>query len=208
MKRLLVGVVIIIFFLTQSTFMVAAASAWDGEWDTNWGKMTLTQTGNTVSGTYTHNAGRIEAQVVGNKIVGNWYQSNGSGKMEFEMDSDGAGFQGKWRYNNSGTWNSWTARKAAAAPSGKKTWAGTWDTTWGKMVLNQSGSSVTGTYAFKDGRIEAQAVGNKIIGNWYQSNGSGQIEFEMINGGANFLGKWKYANNASWSGNAWSGKRL
>jgi hypothetical protein len=86
-------------------------------------------------------------------------------------------------------------------------WEGEWNTTWGKMTLKQIEKNVTGTYAYKDGRIDAQVVGNKIIGNWYQSNGSGQIEFEMDSDRAGFHGKWKYANKASWN-NTWTGKRL
>lgn len=110
MKRLYVGIVIIIFLLIQSA-MAMAAPSWTGDWNTTWGKMTLKQNDNIVVGTYPFKDGRIDAQVIGNKIIGNWYQSNGSGQIEFEMDSNGIKFQGKWKYSDKNSWNSWTGTR-------------------------------------------------------------------------------------------------
>ena len=45
---------------------------WGGMWDTNWGPMRLQQVGDRVTGNYTHDQGRITANVVGNKLIGTW----------------------------------------------------------------------------------------------------------------------------------------
>lgn len=89
------------------------------------------------------------------------------------------------------------------------TWTGEWSTTWAKMVLTQTEDNiVTGTYAFNNGRIEGKADGNKLIGNWYQSNGSGEFVFEMNAAGTEFFGKWRRTGDTAPMTKAWHGKRL
>lgn len=87
-------------------------------------------------------------------------------------------------------------------PTGKtgNSWSGTFMTTWQggghdvRMVLVQSGSSVTGTYDYSDGTISGTAVGNRLTGTWTESNGAseGPVEFEMAEDGKTFAGWWDY----------------
>ena len=78
--------------------------SWEGEWDSDWGNIVITQKGNQISGTYTHDNGRISGMVSGNTITGTWaeYPSysapNDAGDIIFEMASDGKSFSGKWRF--------------------------------------------------------------------------------------------------------------
>ena len=98
-----------------------------------------------------------------------------------------------------------SAAQVMAAP----TWTGEWSTTWAKMILTQTEDNVvTGTYAFNGGRIEGRAEGNKLIGNWYQTNGSGEFVFEMNAAGTEFNGKWRRAGDTAPMTSAWRGKRL
>ncbi len=91
--------------------------SWTGEWDTNWGKMVLTQSGNRVTGTYTHDQGRIEGTIHGNTLTGTWSESpayappNDAGDIEFTMSDDGKSFSGKWRYGSEGNWGTWEGGK-------------------------------------------------------------------------------------------------
>ncbi|MHB8118530.1 MAG: hypothetical protein ACYDHX_07395 [Methanothrix sp.] len=48
-------------------------------------------------------------------------------------------------------------------------WEGRWDTTFGEMVLYQSGNTVTGTYTASDGHVQGAVFGNVLIGTWYES---------------------------------------
>ena len=52
---------------------------------------------------------------------------------------------------------------AQALPAANE-WAGTWNTNWGPMVLQQSGSRLTGTYTHDSGRIEGSQMGaNRVF---------------------------------------------
>ena len=97
------------------------------------------------------------------------------------------------------------AGQVTAAP----TWAGEWSTTWAKMILTQTEDNVvTGTYAFNNGRIEGKAEGNKLVGNWYKSNGSGEFVFEMNAAGTEFTGKWRRTGDTAPMTKGWQGKRI
>lgn len=91
--------------------------SWQGEWDTNWGKMILTQNDNIVTGTYVHDSGKISGKVSGNKLTGTWSESpsyaapNDAGDIEFTMSNDGKSFTGSWRYGSSGSWSNWEGGK-------------------------------------------------------------------------------------------------
>ena len=87
-------------------------------------------------------------------------------------------------------------------PAGKAgiSWSGTFMTTWQggghdvRMVLVQSGSSVTGTYDYSDGTISGTVAGNRLIGIWTENNGDskGPVEFELAEDGKTFSGWWAY----------------
>ena len=104
---------------------------WEGEWDSNWGHMILTQSGSTVTGTYTHDSGRITATVSGNKLSGTWSEApsyspdRDAGDIEFIMSSDGKTFSGSWGYGSNLSAGTWTGSKrltpVAPAPSVDKT---------------------------------------------------------------------------------------
>jgi hypothetical protein len=87
-------------------------------------------------------------------------------------------------------------------PTGKagNSWTGTFMTTWQggghdvRMVLVQTGSSVTGTYEYSDGTISGTVAGNRLIGTWTEDNGAstGPVEFQMAEDGKTFAGWWAY----------------
>lgn len=180
-----------------------------GVYETDFGKMTLQQMGNTVTGTYEHSDGRIEGTIVGNTLTGWWYQNNGKGRMVFSFNRDYSSFSGLWSYESaepSALWNGKRIGGATAAPSmAVYSVAGTYDTSFGEMVLRQNGSTVTGTYTNGGGTIEATLSGTTLIGYWIQSNGRGRINFVFDATFSSFKGGWSYNEDNPAAG--WDGQR-
>ncbi len=109
----------------QGSFVVVGApggvtsTSWTGTWSTNWGSMTLTQTGSSVSGSYAHDGGQIAGTASGLVLKGRWSEQpsrqppNDAGDLEFTMSADGKSFTGRWRYGYTGAWSSdsWTGTR-------------------------------------------------------------------------------------------------
>lgn len=70
-------------------------------YQTEWGEMTLTQSGTQVTGTYTHENGKIKGVLNGKTLTGTWTQTGGKhGKFRFEFNDDFSSFTGKWNHND------------------------------------------------------------------------------------------------------------
>jgi hypothetical protein len=98
----------------------AAENSFESTWNTNWGEMRLKQESGKVTGTYTHDSGRIDATVSGSSLKGRWseapsYKEPGdAGDVELKMSEDGKSFTGYWRYGSEGNWNGdWTGTRAS-----------------------------------------------------------------------------------------------
>ena len=98
--------------------MPREVTSFQGVWDTSWGEMRLTQSGASVTGTYTHNKGKITGIVKGNILTGKWSEApsysepHDAGDVELELSEDGNSFSGRWRYGSSGAWDGvWTGTR-------------------------------------------------------------------------------------------------
>ena len=93
--------------------------SWTGTWETNYGQMTLSQSGNRVTGTYTWDSGKIEGVVSGNTLTGRWSEApsytepNDAGQFVFTMAPDCNSFTGTVGYGSSSTGLSWTGTRPA-----------------------------------------------------------------------------------------------
>jgi hypothetical protein len=104
---------------TKAPAATAAPTPWSGSWDSDWGIMEFTQTGDQVSATYTHNNGRIKGTISGNTLTGTWSESpsytapSHAGDVTFTLADDGKSFAGKWRYGSeTGKWGGdWKATR-------------------------------------------------------------------------------------------------
>ncbi|MFQ5570614.1 MAG: hypothetical protein ACE5G0_13105 [Rhodothermales bacterium] len=92
--------------------------SFSGTWDSSWGTMTLTQDGASVTGTYTHDEGRIEGTIINGVLIGTWTEApsrtppNDAGDVELTLSADCMEFSGSWRYGSTGTWNGgWTGTR-------------------------------------------------------------------------------------------------
>jgi hypothetical protein len=94
------------------------------------------------------------------------------------------------------------ASPAVTEPTGMAgtSWTGTYMTTWSggghdvRMVLVQSGNSVTGMYEYGGGTIAGTVQGSRLSGTWTEDEGAskGPVEFEMKPDGKTFAGWWGY----------------
>jgi hypothetical protein len=91
-----------------------------GQWKTDFGTVTFTQSGETVKGTYPHDNGRIEGRLEGNILRGKWSEApsynfpHDAGDLEFVFSADQKSFAGKWRYGfdqNSAWSGNWKGTK-------------------------------------------------------------------------------------------------
>jgi hypothetical protein len=58
--------------LPGGTALVQGPATWAGEWRISYGPMTLTESGGSVEGNYTHDQGHLSGSVNGNVLSGMW----------------------------------------------------------------------------------------------------------------------------------------
>ena len=96
----------------------AGCSAGNGTWNSDYGTLTLTTNGTSVSGTYDYDGGKITGTVSGNTLKGTWSQQpsyqppSDAGDIQFTFNTDGS-FSGQWRYGSSGDWQPWNGTCAS-----------------------------------------------------------------------------------------------
>lgn len=88
-----------------------ASTGWAGGWSSDFGRMSLQQSGSRVSGSYDFKGGRLEGILQGGTLSGTWKQTNGSGRFEFRLSADGRSFSGRWGYGQTLSGGSWNGRR-------------------------------------------------------------------------------------------------
>src|SRR4030042_532888 len=196
---------------------------WTGTWQCGQIKMYLSQTGSQVTGWYDSLNGKIEGFATGTTLVGTWSDSSNSGDVQFTMSAHGTSSTGDYCFGSSGDWDAhWSCTRISTAqppspPPAQVTainWTGTWDCgNWGKMYLIQTGSQVTGTYEYQNGKIEGFATGTTLVGTWSESptysppDKAGDTQFTLSADGNSFTGYWRYGSSGNWTG-TWNGTRM
>jgi hypothetical protein len=119
------------------------------------------------------------------------------------------------------------AALAVALPASARTtstWPGTWDTSWGPLVLTGSGGSLSGAFGYEDswneplGHLTGAASGNVLSGTWshdppshFAPRDHGNFTFTLLrttDGRVVFTGEATYTvdgQRVSWSGTCKSG---
>ena len=115
----LVGAVLVLAVGTPARGQ--APAPWAGTWNTTYGAVVFTQDGASVRGTYDYFgcAATIEGTVDGAVLTGTYNECTRQGVIEFTLSADGARFTGRWRTNDSTTFQSWDGTRVggpAVAP--------------------------------------------------------------------------------------------
>ncbi|MDD5648161.1 MAG: hypothetical protein PHY03_04430, partial [Dehalococcoidia bacterium] len=165
------------------------ACEFTGVWDTDFGDLTLTQSGNKLTGTYNYQGGRVDGTVIDRNIaMGTWSEAptyqppHDAGDFIFTIQPGCKKIEGQWRYGScdwdgdiigtrAGQPNPTPTPTPTPTPSPTPTptpvsgpWAGTWETRWGTMVLSQNGNQVSGTYSHDSGKISGTVSGDTFTG--------------------------------------------
>ena len=103
LSRLLPALLVL---LSGAPATAADDGPWTGTWVTDEGAMTLSQSGDDVSGNYGR-GGEVKGTASGKKFECTYRIANASGQAQFEIQEDGH-FTGKWMIGgDSGTWRGW-----------------------------------------------------------------------------------------------------
>jgi RNA polymerase sigma factor (sigma-70 family) len=176
-----------------------------GDWETTYGRMTLSQTGADVAGFYIMNGERCEivGVVDGNRFSFTYREPHAKGEGWFELSKNSRSFTGKWRVAEGGGWNDWTGKRIESAFG----FVGTWKSTYGAMTLTLDGNKVSGSYEM-DGKhclIEGSVSGNRLEFTYQEPNARGEGWFELSINGQSFSGKWRVDGSDVWRD--WTGER-
>ncbi|MVO09482.1 hypothetical protein GOQ30_09965 [Flavobacterium sp. TP390] len=193
--------IVIVFFLVQFCYTQV-----DGTYRTNYGIVKLIQEDSIVYGDYGER-GTVVGKFVADKFTGHGYLvgtfAHGDNKWgSFKWNFLDTKIFGKWGWNTSlsgGDWNGEIIYDKPSTTLKSAIWSGTWQTTFGTIVLEQTGNKVKGKYK-NVGYIEATIVGDKLIGTFTNNGRTGNFEFTMECNA--FKGKWSWNNalNEIWNG--------
>jgi predicted esterase len=199
------------FSLCVAIFVVAlrahAQGAFDGEWRTSFGVVSLKQIKTEVTGTYgVANQFTLKGKVNGKVLSFEYQEGAATGEAQWTLDAAGNSFSGKFqiRGGKQGTWLGW--RPDSAALKGKAAnLAGLWLTDLGLMELGQTGDEVSGKYGLGGvSEIEGKVTGRRIeFTTKAFRNGKGW--FDMAPDNAKFNGAGNTEGFAAWYG--WRGRK-
>lgn len=88
------------------------ASAFDGLFETTYGRLRLATADGTTSGHYTYGGGStVEGTIEGNRLTFSYQEPTVAGEGWFELSADGAEFTGQWHAAGSTEWSSWNGTR-------------------------------------------------------------------------------------------------
>ncbi len=98
------------------------------------------------------------------------------------------------------------AGDAPAGPAAATGWAGAWDTTFGRLDLEQEGARVRGAYPA--GEVEGQVAGRRLTFRYTEADVAGEGWFELSPDGRTFAGRWRERGGDERAWKDWAGTRL
>lgn len=151
-------------------------NAFNGDWYTNFGLMTIKVQGNYTEGTFGTDGGTFTgiASDDGKNLHGNWFVAPSvgpgftGGKFIMKLSDDGNSFTGKtWHGKNI------DERKLIGwkVVETSDNFSGMWKTDWGILIMSVQNNQVAGNYENKDGKIEGTLSqdGKTVEGTWSQA---------------------------------------
>ena len=174
-------------------------STFAGRWLTSFGPMELQQNNGVIKGAYWFQGTRspIEGSLREGKFVFRYQDASGPGEGWFEL-MPGGQFRGQYRLEGTANWHPW---------QGHREWAGIWDTSFGRMRLNQDGNRIRGMYdGVTSGQLEGQLDGKRFGFRYTEPTVRGEGWFELDEGQGTFHGSWRPEGAPAWGD--WTGRRV
>ncbi len=100
-----------------------------------------------------------------------------------------------------------TNAQEPASDASAPTYAGLWETSYGRMRLTQEGSKVGGEYSYTaTSTITGEVEGNRLTFEYSEGDTQGEGWYELSEDGESFQGRWREKGNERWS--RWRGTRV
>ncbi|MGD9580556.1 MAG: hypothetical protein AB7V50_04230 [Vampirovibrionia bacterium] len=193
-KHLTVFVSVVVALFVINTAVFAQSCSFSGTWNTNFGKMTLSQSGSSVKGTL--GSEKITGSVQGYMLQGSYWGTSYPADVTFYMSPDCKQINGE--YYSGSTKKDWHGTRISGGSSSSSqsgeirvggyglptqtqkpapptyNWNGTWSTTSGNLRLTKTKSgTLEGTYTqhhprkgYIQGYIKGTIKGNTASCNW------------------------------------------
>jgi predicted esterase len=198
---------VLLLMMAAPTRAANPEPAFDGEWRTSFGVVTLKQTANAVTGAYGNaNQFTLKGTVQAKKLTFEYQEGQAAGNGQWTLDDSGHAFHGEYKLNTgqAGAWEGW--RPDPQSTKGKPAnLTGLWLTDLGLMELEQTGDKVKGRYAQGGvSEIEGTVTGRRLEFK-YKSFRPGKGWFDVSTDGKTFAGAANTDGFAAWYG--WKGRK-
>lgn len=202
MTRLILRAVLLTVLAACSA---SAEAGFTGDWSTTYGPMTLSESSGSVTGSYIDEGAvcSIEGAVKNGVLEFSYHDADMSGTGSFRLDEGGLGFTGELRAQGSVGTVPWLGTRRWSPRTGN-TFAGLWETGFGRMRLKEAGGRISGAYAYAGGTLEGRLVDGAFKFR-YSDAKSGEGEFRLAAGGRAFNGRWRADGDTKWR--EWNGFR-
>jgi predicted esterase len=194
-----------LFLLISLSLNVAGQGAFDGEWRTSFGTVTIKQAGNAVTGTYGDaNQFTLKGTVQDTRLNFEYQEGQASGDAQWTLDKSGLSFNGQFKARNgrAGAWQGWRPDPQAIKAK-RADFTGLWLTDLGLMQLEQTGGQVKGHYP-QGGEIQGTVTGRRFEFTCKAFRG-GKGWFDLSADNASFRGAATTEGFSNWYG--WQGRR-
>ncbi len=131
MNKKLTLLALIVFFIPL--ILTAEIPDWSGTWETTYGKLTLIQKDNIVTGWYFLSGScSVEGEIEeSGKLTFKYIEPAASGEGWFELSEDGMSFSGKWREHGSIIYYDWEGYRVGSISN--KKWLVILESEWEKL---------------------------------------------------------------------------
>lgn len=184
----------------------SADAGFSGDWATTYGDMTMSESSSAVAGTYLMEGTvcALEGRREDRTLEFKYREPDASGEGRFRLAADGNSFEGEWRANGTASFIPWRGRRRLPSQSAAS-FAGLWETSFGRLRLAGTDAGFTGYYSYADGTISGR-VEDGALKFRYKDQKEGEGEFRLAQNGRALRGRWRADGAGAWSD--WTGLRV
>jgi hypothetical protein len=187
---------------------LAADPSFNGGWKTTFGPMQLKQDGDRVTGSYVMDGVRctIDGSLKDAVLTLKYREPDVTGEGSFKLADDGKSFAGRWREAGTERFFPWVGTRTSDEVK-KESFAGLWDSSFGRMRLIQHKDRVDGIYSLANvSSLSGKVAKDRFVFRYKEPEVEGEGWFELADGGNLLRGKWKADGSDAWR--EWTAKRI